>query len=242
MKLHHVRLGVSLAVAVTLLCACGDAKTDASGNAAVAKVIANPEEAAKVLLLGTGATCDDDRGCESQGVASACVLGTCFGLLTTDTPAARAVLVDRIGNAPPKLRNALSVLLQRAVVSGDAKTRARVAAVEGLGAIAAGDKGECGESCTALRLLRKSTDPQIAAAARLALAAVGQPDVLKDVVDDLQQGTPHLQCAAARALSGYAHKPGGQVARAELEKAANSSDTQLADAAKRALTAWERGT
>ena len=188
MKLHHVRLGVSLAVAVTLLCACGDAKTDASGNAAVAKVIANPEEAAKVLLLGTGATCDDDRGCESQGVASACVLGTCFGLLTTDTPAARAVLVDRIGNAPPELRNALSVLLQRAVVSGDAKTRARVAAVEGLGAIAAGDKGECGESCTALRLLRKSTDPQIAAAARLALAAVGQPDVLKDVVDDLQQG------------------------------------------------------
>jgi|GEM_PF-2725340 len=211
-----------LAVAITVLCACSQPSSPAP--AAV-----DPEVAAKAVLLGTGKTCEDDRGCGKAPAAGACLLGTCFGLLTSDSPAIRTVLVERLGQLTPQTQAFAERALLNALGHEDTSRRAQVAAIEGIGELLRNrDHAQCGEACTALRRFMKSTDVLLATSARLALANRADETVLDALLDDLRLGTPHLAVSAARGVIPYCGTTHKTRVIGALQKLAGTSDATLA--------------
>lgn len=194
--------------------------------------------AVKMLLLGNGSVCESDAGCGRPPLAGACLLGTCFGLLTTDAPAARDVLIERLAVARADVRFGVERALVNALSHPDARARTRVAAVLGLGAVlSARQHTRCEEACTALRKAADSPEEDVAVAARLALARRGDETVLHELLADLRDGTPHLACAAARALGNYRSGKAANLARAALMAAATGSEASVTAAVRRALQA-----
>lgn len=61
----------------------------------------------------------------------------------------------------------------------------------------------CDAGCGELRGALEDEDEAVAVAARLALARRRDPAVRQPLIADLEQGTEHLRCAAARALGHY---------------------------------------
>ena len=233
---------VVLAVIVTASCAePGSQPADRKTATASAPVVVSPEAAVKRLLLGSGEMCQDDRGCGESPFNGVCMMGTCFGLLTTDSAPARSVLCSRLAGATVELRKRAEAVLLKALVS-TTSTRARVATLEGLGALlSAAPTKPCAEVCTALRKESQSSDPQLASTARRALASRGDETVLDALLMDLQEGAPHLSCATARALRGYRRGPVAVKARDALSKAAQGGNRAVARVARRALMDWGDG-
>jgi len=171
-----------------------------------AAVVHHPKREAQALVEGLGGdgSCRDDRDCRFERAEGACVLGTCFGLLTADNSAVRHLLADRLQHSAPAIRAAAKKRLLSVLSQGDAGPDVRLAAVEGLGAVLAGEgksaKFSCDDVCLALRSAMAATDPPLSAAARLALGRAGDPTVIDALLEDLDQGTELLRSEAARAL------------------------------------------
>lgn len=161
-----------------------------------------PELAAASMLIGNGQPCFSDAGCGPPGARGACVLATCFGLLTSDSTAARAALADRLGRATPAVKKMAGLLLLKAIRDPQSGRSTRLGAVEGLGRLQVPD-APCDEGCGELRGSLEDDDEAVAIAARLMLARRRDPAVRAPLIADLQQGTEHLRCAAARALAHY---------------------------------------
>ncbi len=192
--------------------------------------------ALKLVLLGTGETCENDRSCGRPPSAGVCLLGTCYGLLTTDAPAAREVLGERLGASSPQMRRMSEDALLRAVRHPETRSRTMVSGVVGLGYLmGARNHAECGKTCEVVRKLTTSADDQVATVARHALSRRRDETVIDDLVLDLQQGTPHLACAAARALGRYDEGDLKLVARAALSAAIKTDNAAVRAAVGRAL-------
>ena len=154
---------------------------------------------AEAMILGLGTQCRRDADCGSPTGRGACILSTCFGLLTTENPAAQAALVERVSQAPTEVQTAARGLLMKVARSNTAGTSSRASAILGLGAIL--NVQRCDEVCALLREL--TGDESLAIHARLALAKRLDDTVGKDPIEDLNQGTEQLRCAAGRRLLAY---------------------------------------
>ncbi len=134
----------------------------------------------------------------------ACVLGTCFGLLTADNRAARQVVLQRLRSTDDHVRIAATPLLLAALERTLSGPQLTLAAIEGLGAVlqASGGIGkDCAAPCVALRAQMTSSDPRLAAAARIALGHAGDSIAMPGLMEDLHLGTELLRCEAASALA-----------------------------------------
>lgn len=238
-----LRLTLTLTLALCLslaLCGCNAESGAKSGAAGQPGTSLSPEAGAKLLLLGSGERCTDDNGCGELPLAGTCVLGTCFGLLTVDSSAARTVIVERLGAAPEAIAAQARAMLLLASEKRDANTRIQVAIVEGLAAFAPRDPARpCEDVCPVLREFSQSTDALTASTARVALARRADSSVVEGLLADLDDGTPHLRCAAARALGNYQASPSLGRVRAALKLAEKGTDGAVADAAREALVALE---
>lgn len=190
-------LVAALALAVAVSAGCG------RDPAAAGAVVPPPrlEDVQRAVLMGTGQVCDDDRGCgvgANPLARGACVLGTCFGLLTTDAPAARATLVDRLAAMPADVQDAVVTRLDAHLWRPTAMPSVRVACAAGLAAIA--EARGCGAACDVLQRLESEPDDALAAEARLGRCRAGLAAACAAAVTDLKQGSEHLRAAAARAL------------------------------------------
>lgn len=191
---------VAGALGLVTLVAC----VDPAPPTAPAPVAPTVEEAVRALLMGGGGICDDDRGCAvgaSPLARGTCVLGTCFGLLTTDAPAARAVLAERIAALPKAVQDAAVSRMIEHLWRPTSMASVRQGSAAGLRAVARRRGIEaCGEACDALARLRDEPDGALAAAGRHGLAEAGDDAARAATIVDLQQGSEHLRAAAARAL------------------------------------------
>lgn len=162
---------------------------------------------ATALVQGLTATsCRNDRDCAVGHASGACVLGTCFGLLTSDQRSARRVLADRLAHADPQVRVAAEKLLLGAISPPPVSLRERLGAIEGLGALLEVDAAKpfvCGKVCMALRSETAASDERVAAAARRVLGRGGDPTVVADLIADLELGTQLLRAEAATALTPF---------------------------------------
>lgn len=171
----------------------------------------DPATASRVLVMGTGQLCTTDVQC-SAGVATpqradaryrgACVLGTCFGLLTTESATVRAVLAERLSKAEPAVQVHARTRLLKVLSSPRSSPQTRLGAVIGLASVL-DPHGPCEQACAALRDASKERDEHIAVAARLALARRADPTVLATLALDTREGTEHLRCSATRAMAPY---------------------------------------
>ncbi len=223
------RLARGLAVVALVLAGCSQAGEPDPAGEPPHSVAANPTAGAAVeggvnaelvrrnILLGTGGVCDNDAGCGPSGARGVCVLGTCFGLLTTDSGAARAVLAMRLAALPAPLADGVVDELSRTLQRAEAMPGVRLSAAVGVAAVA-GARGaaSCGQSCEVLKQLLDEPEVALAAVARHGLANAGERAVLAAVVRDLVDGTEHLRASAARSLAGL------------LGDGAAVSETQLA--------------
>jgi HEAT repeat protein len=165
-----------------------------------------PELAAASMLIGSGNPCFSDAGCGPPGARGACVLATCFGLLTTDSAAARASIADRLERAPVEVHEIAQLLLLKAMRDPQSGRSTRLGAIEGLGRLQKPDT-PCDDGCGELRALLDETDEALAVAARLALARRRDAKARQGLIIDLRDGTEHLRCAAARALRIHVGRP-----------------------------------
>ena len=205
----------------------------------------SPADAARNVLLGTGKVCKDDRGCGAMPAAGACVLGTCYGLLTTDSNAVRAVLAARVAEVPQATQEVMAGALVQAIEDPEAQKRNTLGAIAGLGALLAQHQtGACEVLCEALRKPAKSVDPQIASTAARMLARRADLTVVDRLIGDLKEGSPHLAVATARALAHYREckdAPTRLLVEAALREAGGSLDKAVAVAATTSLVGWEGG-
>lgn len=163
----------------------------------------DPAKSSRQLILGTGALCNTDKACGEGPWTGACVLGTCFGLLTTETQAVRATLLERIHRAPPPVQQAVVNQLLKALSHPMSSVTTRVGAVQGLGATLQAT-GPCGEACKAVVASAREPDEPVAVSARLALSRRAELSVLPKLLKDTREGTEHLRCSATRAIGRYA--------------------------------------
>jgi hypothetical protein len=161
-----------------------------------------PHVAANTLVVGSGDSCRTDLDCGVARPHGGCMLGTCVGLLTTESQAVRVTLARRLMTADSAVRDEVIERLQAVIGSKQAGRTARLGAIEALGRIVIGDKG-CGALCQALRAAATDSDEQVAIMARLALARRGDDSVRGQLIEDAQLGTEYLRCAAAEALGHY---------------------------------------
>ena len=153
------------------------------------------------LLRGGGDTCNDDRDCGPPGARGACLLGTCFGLLTTDSAAARSVLAARISALPPPLAADVEDVCATLLWRPEAMAAQRIAAAQGLAAIAATRAPQdCSRACDELRKLLDEPQVGLASTARLGLGSLGDAAVMPALAQDLCCGTEHSRAAAARVM------------------------------------------
>lgn len=132
------------------------------------------------------------------------MLGTCFGLLTADNRAARQVVLERLRLADDQVRKAATPMLLAAMERTLGGPQLTMAAIEGLRAVlqASGGIGkDCTAPCIALRAQMTSSDPRLAAAARIALGHAGDSIAMPGLLEDLHLGTELLRCEAASALA-----------------------------------------
>lgn len=181
---------------------------------------------ARALVEGLGAqrTCRIDRDCAVGTSVPACVLGTCFGILTADGRAPRQLLVGRLGQAPAAVQGAAWPLLAKALASPSPMLQ--LAAVEGVGALLQAQpdaQGQCGPTCLALRGAAAAQDEHVALAAQLASARGGDPSAVPAVLEALQHGTELARAQAARALEPAVAKGTPGVATALLARLADGS-------------------
>jgi hypothetical protein len=198
----------------------------------------------RAIVRGSGGEhgCRGDKDCApaSSAVGGACVLGTCFGLLTTDSAPVRAVLADRLRRAPLAVRSAAAKELLAVLGGWQASGSVRAGAVAGLAAIVATDPSAvtaCGEVCLALRAEAAAEDPRRAVAARLALGTAGDAAVVPELLIDLREGTELLRSQAVLALAPAAGR--GDAAARSAQKAIiaalDDPSPAVADAAVAAL-------
>ncbi len=222
------RLGLRIAVALALLtsaCQGGQQAQDAEADAAAAIPI-DRELVERRLLRGGGDTCNDDRDCGPPAARGTCLLGTCFGLLTTDSAAARSVLVDRIAALPADLAEDVERVCATLLWRPEAMPAQRIAAAQGLYAVAsARPAGACGRACDELRKLRDEPDQGLASTARASLAQLGDASVLPALRRDLQIGTEHSRCAAARAMGVAWQRDAARFASVSVDLLAALGDT-----------------
>ncbi len=165
-----------------------------------------PELAAASMLIGSGNPCFSDAACGPAEARGACVLATCFGLLTTDSAAARATVAERLERAAEPAQEIARLLLLKALRDPESGRSTRLGAIEGMGRLLGPDK-PCEEACEELRALLDDVDETLAIAARLALSRRRDPAARKALIVDLSEGTEHLRCAAARALRVHVGRP-----------------------------------
>ena len=233
------QVGAALLVACLAWCApaCRSAAPPVPARHAVR------DAAALVDGYGPVRVCRGDHDCGQGGVTGSCVLGTCFGLLTTDNPAARHTLAERLRRADADVRAAAEVSLLAALGRAAATQGVRLGAVDGLGAVLQADHkpgvaAACGAACLALRAEAASTDPRLAVAARLALVRGGDATARAAVLDDLRMGTELLRAQAAYALAdGAAGRQDPEVVAALLERMRDTSPV-VQEAALRGLVPW----
>lgn len=184
---------------VVLLLACAPAPPPAPQRDVQA------EAKALVQGLGPGATCRNDRDCVVGGVSAACMLGTCFGLLTTDERPVRSLLLSRLIDTDAPVQAAARPLLEAALESEVTTTGQKLAAISSLGEILR--LHEDSALRLALRVWTSNRDANLAAAARLALGRAHDPTVRAELLLDLQTGTELLRAESARSLQPYAGEP-----------------------------------
>ncbi len=165
-----------------------------------------PELAAASLLIGSGNPCFSDATCGPPEARGVCVLATCFGLLTTDSAAARATVSERLERAPTATQEIAKLLLLKAMRDPQSGRSTRLGAIEGLGRLQKPDT-PCDEGCGELRALLEDSDETIGVAARLALSRRRDSTAHAALIIDLREGTEHLRCAAARALKVHVGRP-----------------------------------
>ncbi len=197
--------------------------------------------AAKTLVdgLGPSRACEADRDCEAGGQRGACVLATCFGVLTTDSRAARRALVARLAAAPLEVRAAALPKLQAALHGLSSGPMVRVAAVESLGALGRSTEKTADFRNQAAELLRRQVDdesPQVAVAVRIELGTLGETAVLPGLLQDLSLGTELLRAESCRGLGGYRGTSGAKTAREALLAALNDRSPVVQAAAFTALS------
>lgn len=195
--------------------------------AAEAAIPVDQELVERRLLRGGGDTCNDDRDCGPSAARGTCLLGTCFGLLTTDSAAARAVLVDRIAALPRALADDVERVCATLLWRAEAMPAQRIAAAQGLYAVAsARPLDACGRACDELRKLLDEPDEGLASTARLGLAQLGDVSVIPALARDLRSGTEHSRCASARAMGAAwqrSGRAGGEISVALLAALQDSS-------------------
>jgi len=204
----------------------------------------DPVRAAAAITQGIGPSkvCRNDRDC-GPGAGGACVLGTCFGLLTTDNPASRRTLAEKLRQADPQIQAAAQATLLAALARPGTPQGARLGAIDGLGAVlrAAQERAgaqDCAAACTALRAEAAAPDARIAVAARLALAHLGDATVRADVLADLRLGTELLRAQAAYALADGVRGRDDPVLLAALIERLRDASPVVQEAALRALAPW----
>lgn len=198
----------------------------------------DPQKEAHALVEGLGGerSCRTDHDCAVGASEAACMLGACFGILTTDIRTARQLVVGRLRQASAPVRNAAWPLLKKAMTSSDSSPLL-LAAVDGTGALLAAQPdppGQCGEPCLALRRAATSTEEHVAVAARLALGRAGDPTVVAALTADLQGGTELLRTEATRALEPALGRGDAGIQAALLERLTDPSPV-VQEAAIRAL-------
>lgn len=210
--------------------------------AAAPAPVVDPATAAAAITQGIGPAkmCRNDRDCGPGAATGSCVLGTCFGLLTTDNPAARHALAEKLRRADAPVQAAAEATLLTALGRPGAPTGARMGAIDGLGAVlqARGKQATCEAACLALRAQAASPDARIAVAARLALAHVGDPTVRTAVLEDLRLGTELLRAQAAYALADGARGGDDPDLLAALIERLRDPSPVVQEAALRALAPW----
>ena len=167
-------------------------------------------------------------------------MGSCFGLVTTDSRAARRVLADRLGQADPDVQAAAESVLLAEILAPPGPGRLGV--VEGMGAILAargtGLKPDtCAREpmCTALRAEATSPDERLATAARLALGRAGDASVRPALVEDTRLGTEQLRLEATLALGHHLAGSDAAGVVAALLARLDDDSAQVQEAAVRAL-------
>ncbi len=162
----------------------------------------DPVVASRLLVLGTGALCSKDQECGEGRTYGACVLGTCFGLLTSESQPVRATLLERIAASRPPVQASIVQQLLQALNHPTSSMTTRIGAVQGLGVtLSRGDR--CAAACEALRRAAKESEEPVAVHARLALSQRADLAALPGLLGDAREGTEHLRCSAIRALDAY---------------------------------------
>ncbi|HAN32785.1 MAG TPA: hypothetical protein DCQ06_14420 [Myxococcales bacterium] len=168
------------------------------------QVTAPPQPAAKRaerIVVGLGTSCTKDANCGPVGSRGACIMTTCFGLLTTENPAAQMTLLERLRVADPQVQAVAGRLLIQVASSNQSDRTGRIAAVRGLGTLLKRDV--CNEACRSLRTIARSEDARLALLARLALSRRLDDTIIDDLMVDLERGTEQLRCAVARRMANY---------------------------------------
>lgn len=208
---------------------------------------APPQDAAAAvhaLLEGLGPSrpCQSDRDCGGGGQLGACVLSTCFGILTTDSRPARRGLVARLAAAPEPVRSAAVLRLEAALHGLSSGPAVRLAAVEAIGAVArVRPMGQvCGKPCELLKLQGDDQAPIVAAAVRVELGSLGEASVLPGLLQDVTGGTELLRTESCRGLAGYAGTAEAAAARDALLVALQDRSPVVHAAAFMALRPWAK--
>ncbi len=192
--------------------------------------------------LGPSRTCQADRDCSSGGQQGACVLSTCFGILTTDSRAARRGLVARLAAAPEPVRAAALLRLETALHGLSSGPAVRLAAVEALGALGRSQPTgkPCAKPCELLKLQSDDQAPTVAAAVRVELGSLGDASVQPGLLEDLTAGTELLRAESCRGLAGYAGTAQAGAAREALLAALLDRSPVVHAAAFVALRPWAK--
>ncbi len=235
-------LAVTLALGSVGVVGCGEvAKSGESDEAAAgAEGGADPrstdaastitiDDVQRRLLRGGGDPCQDDRACGKPGARGACVLGTCFGLLTTDSAAARAVLIARLAALPLPLLDATLPTCSGILWQPESMQPQRVAAAECVAVVAAArPQAACGDACKSLERLLDEPEPGLREVARGGLLRAGDAAQLPMAITDLHAGTEHTRAATLRALGALWCRPSAPADEAAV-------GLQVAGALQRAL-------
>jgi hypothetical protein len=126
------------------------------------------------------------------------VLGACFGALSADDRAVRSLLLERLRQAEPAVREAAWPGVQQALESPSPGLQ--LAAVETAGALLRADPGQA-EVRRALQRAAAALDSHVATAARLGLGRAGDADVVPALLADLANGTELTRTEAIKSLT-----------------------------------------
>ncbi len=233
-EVGRVRLrGLSLA-GLAVLVACQGPTQKLSENRDI-----HAEAVALTEGLPPRHACRTDRDCRVGQAEAACVLGSCFGLLSADSRPTRQVLAERLQSADNAVRAAAAPLLLHAMATMESPA-VHQGAIAGLGALLLAQPeapGQCGAVCLALRAESASLDEHQAAAARIALGLAGDDTATAALREDLTTGTELLRAEAARALAPALLRPAHEATAAALTAALRDPSPLVAEAAVHALAA-----